>query len=436
MRQVPVPPLAYAPAAVEAISTITLDIAERLTDPTRILRTAPHASLETSLFQGLPGAAILLARLTDQRAAFADAAHAHLQTAQTALPAPAAGISAGPGAVITAALIAHSMNADPRLTPFLKPGVQWLTAHAHHLTGQQTARRAAGHPGARWETYDAVLGLAGIGRVLLLAHQTGIPTAEAGLTAALRSLTDLLHIDDRGWPGWWLPAVDHRPLSKPHPSGLATTGVAHGVAGPLAFLSAALIAGIGVAGQEDAVRTAAQWLTDWRRPDDQSWPWRVTGDELTQGKHAPGLRSGPRDVWCYGAAGLGRTLQMAGSALHQPDITRVGTNAIATLATMAPEQWQAAGPTVCHGLAGILQAMVQAHRHSADPRLAAAATAAAAHITERHWRPHTPYGFPHHDGASHRHHVGLHEGAAGVALALTESTHPTPSNWDIPLLLQ
>ncbi|WP_371674777.1 lanthionine synthetase C family protein [Streptomyces sp. NBC_00289] len=407
-----------------------------MSDPAHVLRAAPHQSLETSLFQGLPGAAILLARLTDQRSAFADAAVAHLQAAEAALPTPSAGISAGPGAVITAALVAHSMNADPRLLRLLTPGVRWLSAHAQRLADQQNARRTAGHRGALWETYDAVCGLAGIGRILLHAQQTGRSAAEPGLTTALRSLTDLLHLDDQGRPGWWLPAADHRPLSKPHPSGLATTGMAHGVAGPLAFLSAALIAGAQVDGQDRAIRNAAQWLIAWRRPDDQSWPWRVTGDELVEDKHAPGPRSGPRDVWCYGTAGVGRALQLAGTAIRDPKIFQTGTDAIAALADLPPKQWQAAGPTVCHGRAGILQAAIQAHRHSSDPRLASLTDTAASFIIAHHWDTTTPYGFSHHDGHGLRHHVGLHEGAAGVALALIEHSHPTPSVWDLPLLLQ
>ncbi len=88
-----------------------------------------------------------------------------------------------------------------------------------------------------WHVYDVITGLAGTGRVLLAAHQSGHAAAEPGLLAALTTLTN--HRAGSRRPGWWLPADRHPAAVTAHPSGAATTGMAHGIAGPLALLATA-----------------------------------------------------------------------------------------------------------------------------------------------------------------------------------------------------
>src|SRR5262249_11149629 len=158
-------------------------------------------------------------------------------------------------------------------------------------------------PGTPWAVYDAIKGLAGIGRVLLAAHTAGQSRAEPGLTAALTTLTTMILTADDARPGWWLPATDHPPTVAVHPTGAATTGLAHGVSGPLALLAIAHRAGRAVPGQVDAIRVAADWLLTWHNPV-TSWPPYVSGDDLdaqpvsvTRARPRPGRR----DAWCYGA---------------------------------------------------------------------------------------------------------------------------------------
>jgi lantibiotic biosynthesis protein len=108
--------------------------------------------------------------------------------------------------------------------------------------------------------YDAINGLAGIGRVLLAALTAGYDTAESGLLAALQTLTAMIETQHGRRPGWWLPAGEHSTI---HPSGAATTGMAHGIAGPVSLLATAHAAGWSVTGQRAAIQSAAHWLLRW-----------------------------------------------------------------------------------------------------------------------------------------------------------------------------
>ncbi|WP_344447252.1 lanthionine synthetase LanC family protein, partial [Acrocarpospora macrocephala] len=83
---------------------------------------------------------------------------------------------------------------------------------------------------------------------------------------------------------------------KTDPSGSAATGMAHGVAGPLAFLSLACARGWAVPGQYDAIRHVSQWLLGWKAAGAWQWPTSVSGSELDVGSAHP---SGRQDAWCY-----------------------------------------------------------------------------------------------------------------------------------------
>src|SRR5262249_29959053 len=78
--------------------------------------------------------------------------------------------------------------------------------------------------------YDAITGLAGTGRVLLAASQDGHRGAEHGLTTALETITAILARRKSTRPGWWLSAEGHPASADADASGMAATGLAHGVA--------------------------------------------------------------------------------------------------------------------------------------------------------------------------------------------------------------
>jgi hypothetical protein len=410
---------------VSADSTdLALTVAERLLKPDDVVASVP-APAAGSLAHGLAGTALLHARLSTTDRMFAEAAAAHW--AQAAIFAKRAG-EHGAGTYHSTGGLAASLIIG---TPYLPDpqtqhdatarAAQWMSARAVDLADRHRERLAAGGLGTPWHVYDVLTGLAGIGRVLLAAVQSG-HDAEPGLLAALDTLTAMMRSRHGARPGWWLPADQHPTGVHVDPSGAANTGMAHGIAGPLALLSMAHLAGYSVAGQSTAIRQAAYWLMRWRTDDAASWPPHITGTELDTGGAAP--VPGRRDAWCYGIGGISRSLALAGEAIGDPALTEAATAAITSLTARPSGQWDVEGPTLCHGYAGVLQAT---------------ATPPAAKAVADLFDPGERFGFQHIANHLAKDEPGFLVGAAGVALALADHgglpARQVPARWDALLLL-
>ncbi len=216
--------------------------AERLLDPDDVLAAAPEAA-GPSLAGGLAGTALLHARLAATDPAFAAAATRHW-TVAAAHARRYRGSSAGtfnsPGGLAASIIIGAGYLPDPGPQQAAVTGAtRWLSARALDLARRHEAQVHTGGPATPWRVYDAISGLAGTGRVLLAALAVGCDIAEPGLLAALETLTTTIRLRHGSRPGWWLPAREHPPGVTVPPSGAATTGMAHGIGGPLALSPAA-----------------------------------------------------------------------------------------------------------------------------------------------------------------------------------------------------
>ncbi|MGH3826057.1 MAG: lanthionine synthetase C family protein [Pseudonocardiaceae bacterium] len=401
--------------------------AERLLNAEDIRAAVPAGGY----LHGLAGTALLHARLAAVDPVFAQAAVRHWAAAAQN-PGPhraAAGIFSNPGGLAASLIIGSAYLPDPDSQRTVTArAVRWLAARAVDLAHGREEHLWAGGVGTPWPICDAINGLAGIGRVLLAALTAGYDTAESGLLAALRTLTAMIHTRHDGRPGWWLPAGEHSSGVTVHASGAATTGMAHGIAGPVSLLATAHAAGWSVTGQREAIQSAAHWLLSWRTDAAHSWAPYVTGDELDSDTAQP--TAGRRDAWCYGTPGIGRALTLAGSALADPQLITVGEAAIASLSDRPADLWDVEGPTMCHGYAGVLQSATASQGGTAD----SAATA----VTES-FNPRTTFAFQHLHHGVPSDEPGLLTGSAGVALALADHGQlpapPVPARWDSLLLL-
>ena len=209
-----------------------LATAERLLDTEEILAAVPAGGF----LNGLAGTALLHARLAAVDSVFAQAALRHwTAAAQNSGPCRgAAGTFSSPGGLAASLIIGSAYLPDPDAQRIVTArAVRWLAACAVDLAQGREEHLRSGGVGTPWPMYDAINGLAGIGRVLLAALTAGYDTAESGLLAALRTLTSMIDTPYGRRPGWWLPAGDQSSAVIVHPSGAATTGMAHGIAGPV-----------------------------------------------------------------------------------------------------------------------------------------------------------------------------------------------------------
>ncbi|MGH8882465.1 MAG: lanthionine synthetase LanC family protein, partial [Stackebrandtia sp.] len=261
------------------MNPIPLAVADRLIDPTIVIYSAADVDA-ASLSHGLAGTALLHARLSAIDPRYATAAVQHWSTAATHLhdhPTDFNGIQGGRGGLAASFILGTPYLPEPnRCRPHAEQSAKWLAACATDLADHHTMRPPESGP--QWHVYDAITGLTGIGRILLAADHNGHDVTH-GLLSALHTLTDILAPRDNPRPGWWLTAEGHPPGPIVHPSGTATTGLAHGVAGPLALLATAHLAEWTVPGQTEAIAHAADWLLHWRHQDG-TWPPAVTGTEL------------------------------------------------------------------------------------------------------------------------------------------------------------
>jgi lantibiotic biosynthesis protein len=409
---------------------LALKIARRLLDPALVLATTPG---DGSLGSGLAGTALLHARLSAVDPAFGAAAALHWAAAALLADHQPGGIYTGPGALATSLVIGVPYLPDPALYhDAVVRSSRWLSCRALAISGQHLDQVRAGDPAASWQTYDAITGLAGIGRVLLAAAAAGYHHAGPGLHAALTTLTTIITAYQGGRPGWWLPAAAHPDGVAVPASGAAATGTAHGIAGPLALLSAAQSAGWTVTGQEHAITAAARWLLHWREQSG-SWPPCISGDELDQRQSGP-ARPGRRDAWCYGAAGIGRALAMAGTALGDPALAQAGQAAVAALARPPARAWDVTGRALCHGHAGILQSASRMGIGTVATRAADAILAESGRYRRIPLAHHGDHG-----GTDRAGRPGFLTGTAGIGLALADYAQlPAPQDviaWDAILLL-
>ncbi|WP_329052552.1 lanthionine synthetase C family protein [Amycolatopsis sp. NBC_01488] len=400
---------------------MTVDFAALVTETARRLATAgPVTARPTSLFRGHPGIAMLFGELGRADEQWLPVAHRHLAGAVAALDgAPASGLYEGPAAVLAAAQTCAAGTGRYR-------GLrERLTAYAEAAQAHRLTRRAPG-PGVSCADYDVVNGVTGLGRVLLDAGADIRPTLDA-----LVRLTRPVEVRGRRVPGWWVPA-DRQPAAgtrREWPGGSADAGMAHGVAGVLAFLALAAERGRLVPGQRDAMYRIAGWLGE------------VAGEDAA-GPYFParaGVAGEPpvpaKSAWCYGAPGVAVALHRAGSVLGEPTWQRLAAESLRAVSRRPEADWHLDGPTVCHGYAGLLRALFRVGTAAGDPDLLAVAGRVALRVAACADET-AEFLFRHHEAGSSVDSAGLVEGAAGVACALLPFAGyevPGPS-WDRVLL--
>ncbi len=228
-------------------------------------------------------------------------------------------------------------------------------------------------------------------------------------------------VDGLTVPGWW---VEHDPDPlRPTPGGHVNLGMAHGAAGLLALLAAAMRRGYVVDGHTDAITALTGFFDRWRQDGDDGpwWPQWLTAGELRTGRTmqpSPGRAS-----WCYGTPGIGRALHLAALATGDTARRDAAEHALAACLT----DWALHHHTdggLCHGAAGVYQTAYRAAADANTPAIGARLPALAAAVTAHAVTSGRP--------------GGLLTENAGVQLAALTAQHPAApprSEWDSCLLI-
>lgn len=304
-----------------------------------------------------------------------------------------------------------------------------LDEHINDLTALKLAaawERMDREELARPAEYDLISGLTGLGLYHLVRHG---PAASGMTTAVLEylvALSEPVRLHGVPVPGWWSGTGPAGTPDPAWPNGLLNLGMAHGGAGVLALLSGAMRAGIQVEGHAKAVRELCATFDRYRQGSSACpwWPPMISFSEYGQGTTSQGRQARPS--WCYGTPGQARAQQLAGLALGDPERVRVAERALAGCVLDRQVTGLLTDASLCHGWAGVVQALWRAASDALSPQPLQAALREA----RRGMEDHLARAGPPASG-------GLLEGTSGILLAQNDlpRTGGGPPSWDACLLL-
>lgn len=241
------------------------------------------------------------------------------------------------------------------------------------------ARGAWRDDAVAWHDYDLVSGPAGVvlaSTIEAPGDGCGAAMAAARHLAALCRSEGLEHLRVASYR-------DDEQRSWNH--GRINTGLAHGVGGVVAGLTAAVRAH-DVPELRDALRRASRWLARESYVDGHglvTWP-----PAALEGAAPPTVPS-RRQAWCYGTPGLAWVLWDGGQVLGDADLVALAEQAMRSYcAAFEPSRYLDPAPLgdalgVCHGAAGILAVADAFAVHAGLPAAAALAHALEHHLLER-----------------------------------------------------
>ncbi|ASJ52737.1 hypothetical protein BP422_03710 [Brevibacillus formosus] len=286
--------------------------------------------------------------------------------------------------------------------------------------------------------YDVIDGLAGIGRYLLSFKEHS--ACKKNLIKALSytvQLTEDIQLDDRIVPGWHIKSEDQflEIEQKQYPNGNFNLGISHGIAGPFALLSLALLAGVEVAGQREAIRKLCSYYDKWKAEDEYGpiWPERISFEEQICGQMRNNFAHNAS--WCYGEPSIARVLWLAGEALGDTQIQSLAQKVYLSLVQRSVESFGFDSPTFCHGYAGALW-MIQRMMMNTGSDVLAAYRETLINQLLNSFNENTAYGFQDIELGQPQDHPGLLTGAAGVALVLLSCLSLDEPEWDCMFMLK
>lgn len=293
----------------------------------------------------------------------------------------------------------------------------------------------------RMTDYDVIQGVSGTIRYLLM-HKENTEIIEI-IKRSLQYLVDLTYdITKKNniVPGWYISSENQflESEKRDFPSGNFNTGMAHGIAGPLAILSIALMEGIEIKGQRDAIVKIASWLDKWKCKNEYGIYWsghikfenviNNTKEELTT----------HREAWCYGNPGISRALWLAGTALSKKNYTDLALEALESTLNMPYDTWGCISGIFCHGLAGMIHILNVMYADSGNSRFRDSAIQLTNNLLNFYSTENT-FGFVDINYKNSNlvisHKPGLLDGAAGVLLPLLAIISERKTKWDSVFLL-
>lgn len=279
--------------------------------------------------------------------------------------------------------------------------------------------------------YDLISGAVGLGVYAL--QRLPRRNAVAAVDAVVRLLDERASRDDAGI-AWFTPPDDLPAGARGvYRDGYFNLGVAHGLAGVVAFLAGVVSALPATSKARDLLEGSVAWLLarEQEDADASAFPAVVTPS---------GESERTRTAWCYGDAGTAGALALAGTALDSAVLREDALRIALGVARRAPASCGVRDACLCHGAAGLAHILNRLAQELGDGELAEAARAWFARALSMR-EPGTgvggfrTYRTGQDIAARWLDHPGMLAGAAGDGLALLAAMGDVPPAWDRALLL-
>lgn len=283
--------------------------------------------------------------------------------------------------------------------------------------------------------YDVIQGLCGVGRYIVEnVTQPLFYESAVEITKALVHLCQPLKIEGHLVPGWYLSPND--PLNarnKRNLKGGFNLGLAHGMPGILALFAIAMMRGVVVEGQKEAMTQMILWLRkkNYRENGIIRWPYLISWEKEILGEP---LEETCKDAWCYGVPGIARTLFLAGKALQDRELKLFAVEAFRGVFSQRRGAWQLPGPMLCHGIAGLLMITLEMAQEDGCKDLFPRVDQLQK-ILLSDYDPNALFGFKDKDHNNiEKDNPGFLEGSTGILLTLL-SIPDYNTKWALPLMI-
>jgi lantibiotic biosynthesis protein len=312
-------------------------------------------------------------------------------------------------------------------------GLAWILHHAARALGVEGAADATqaldeellGYlqgPGNIAEPYDLLDGLLGLGVY-------GFESASRPLVErAVQRLAARQQIAAEGLAWHSPPQSGNR---SGFPEGHCNLGLAHGVAGVIAFLASAAQEGIETDTARPLLLDTVHWLRRQRLPDGgpRAFPWAVAAGR-------PPVAQGLDPGWAYADAGIAAALAHAARALGDADLLEEALS-VATQEAARMDELPARHPGIGFGPAGYAQIFARLYQQTGRPVFRRAARREILRLLEMRAPGTGVGGFSPEDAAGRPGSVdlGFLGGASGIGLVLLGAATGVDPQWDRILLL-
>lgn len=289
--------------------------------------------------------------------------------------------------------------------------------------------------------YDLMQGIIGIG-IYILNNLLFSPLFSL-LEKIIQNLVQLIQpieVGGKVLPGWYMANYQQLSLRDKalYPEGNFNLGLAHGASGILSFLSIALLKGIHLEGQKEAIEKLSVWIQEHRQVANHSFFWEPVVSFKNEIHRTKNSTFGGRDAWCYGTPGVASSLLLAGKALNDDKIKQFAIDSFASVFKRSPQEWNLPGPTFCHGISGLLFITQQFAKETQSLDLKEKVQTLKENLMQ-FYDPSFSFGFKDYFATTNGNfikmdNVGFLEGAVGILLVMLSLECET-SWWHAPFLI-